>query len=51
LRIQPKVVIERRWMFEHSEWFKPYVAGYYAHLSGVRDVLRHLDELLVLEKS
>lgn len=22
--------MERQWMFEHSEWFKPYAAGYYA---------------------
>ena len=42
-------------MFEHSEWFKPYVAGYYAHLSGVGEsekyVMQHLGELLALEKS
>ena len=31
LRIQAKVVMERYWMFEHSDWFKPYVAGYYAN--------------------
>jgi len=30
LCIQGKVVMNRVWMFEHSEWFKPYVAGYYA---------------------
>jgi hypothetical protein len=30
LRIQGKVVLERFWMFDHSEWFKPYLAGYYA---------------------
>ena len=55
LQIQAKVVMERRWMFEHSEWFKPYVAGYYAHLSGQPEhreyVLAHLVELLALEKS
>jgi 5-methylcytosine-specific restriction endonuclease McrA len=49
LQIQAKVVMERPWMFEHSEWFKPYVAGYYAHLRGLpedRDyVMAHLDEL------
>lgn len=32
LHIQHKVVMEQPWMFEHSDWFKPYVAGYYAHL-------------------
>ncbi len=31
LHIQAKVVMERVWMFDHSEWFKPYVAGYYAY--------------------
>ena len=49
LQIQAKVVIERVWMFEHSDWFKPYVAGYYAHRAGLPDdrafVMAHLDEL------
>jgi len=26
--------MERYWLLEHSEWFKPYVAAYYAHLAG-----------------
>jgi len=30
LHIQAKVQMEQKWMFEHSEWFKPYVAAYYA---------------------
>lgn len=30
LRIQAKVVMERFWMLDHSPWFKPYLAGYYA---------------------
>lgn len=34
LQIQAKVVIERVWMFEHSAWFIPYVAGYYAAQFG-----------------
>ena len=54
LTIQNKVVLERRWMFEHSEWFKPYVAGYYAHLTGLIEtkdyVLANLKDLLILEK-
>lgn len=29
LHIQGKVVMERTYMFEHSTWFRPYVAGYY----------------------
>ena len=35
LQIQAKVILERQWMFEHSEWFKPYVAGYYAAIHGL----------------
>lgn len=35
LQIQAKVILERQWMFEHSEWFKPYVAGYYAAVNGL----------------
>lgn len=37
LHIQGKVVMERPWLYEHSEWFKPYVAGYYANLFGYPD--------------
>jgi len=29
--------MERVWMFEHSEWFRPYVAGYYAYQHGLPD--------------
>lgn len=54
LSIQGRVVLERPWMFEHSEWFKPYAAGWYAwrylgvdlELSDVED---RLEELLELE--
>lgn len=50
LKIQGKVIIERVYMFEHSDWFKPYVAGFYAFQNGRptdKDyVLAHLDELL-----
>lgn len=35
LSIQSKVVMERPYMFEHSEWFKPYVAAYYAAQKGL----------------
>ena len=52
LHIQSKVVMERPWMFGHSDWFKPYVAGYYAHIRGLCEdreyVEAHLDELLVI---
>ena len=56
LQIQHKVVIERPWvMTDHSDWFKPYVAGYYAYrylgLNLTRDeVMVRLDELLTLER-
>ena len=50
LHIQAKVDMTQPYMFEHSEWFKPYVAGYYAHLAGLPEnkeyVLQHLEELL-----
>jgi hypothetical protein len=50
LHIQGKVFLERMYMFEHSDWFKPFVAGYYAHQNGLRDdhdfVLANLDQLL-----
>lgn len=53
LQIQHKVVMEQVYMFEHSEWFKPYV-GYYASLNGLPNdrvyVASHLGELLELGK-
>jgi hypothetical protein len=42
-------------IYEHSEWFKPYVAGFYAwkylgkHLGRMR-VMERMDELLALER-
>ena len=56
LSIQHTVVLERPWvMLPHSEWFKPYVAGFYAHkyLGEVltrEEVTARLDELLQLER-
>lgn len=50
LQVQAKVIMERAYMFSHSEWFKPYVAGYYAHQHGEPEtrpaVMAHLDRLL-----
>ena len=50
LSIQARVVMEDPWMFDHSEWFKPYVAGYYAsqndHPTDKEWVMDHLDILL-----
>lgn len=55
LTIQAKVVLPRRWMFEHSDWFKPYAAGWYAHIYLQQaltqvETLGRLDELLSLER-
>ncbi len=44
--------MERPYFFEHSAWFKPYVAGYYAHAHGQPSdwlyVLEHVEELIAL---
>lgn len=34
LSIQNRVVLDRGWLLPHSRWFRPYVAGYYAHRLG-----------------
>ncbi len=50
LSIQGRVIMSRVWMFEHSAWFKPYVAGYYAFNNGLPDnrefVEAHIDALI-----
>lgn len=52
LQIQHKVIMDRPWvMTEHSEWFRPFVAGFYASkYLGVEltraEVMARLDELL-----
>jgi hypothetical protein len=50
LHIQAKVVMHQPYMFEHSEWFKPFVAGYHAHLFGQPEdreyVLANLERLV-----
>ncbi len=42
----------RPWILSHSEWFKPYVAGYYAHANGLPDdkilVMDRIDQLIAL---
>jgi hypothetical protein len=55
LQIQGKVVMERIWPWPHTDWFRPYVAGYYAHVYLREDLTRdevtsRLDELLALER-
>jgi hypothetical protein len=50
LKIQLKVFLEQGWLLEHTEWFKPYAAGYYAHAMGEDDsrtrVMADLEDLL-----
>jgi hypothetical protein len=54
LQIQAKVSMEQVWPLEHSEWFLPYAAGWYAwkylglDLSR-QEAERRMDELLALE--
>lgn len=55
LAIQGRVVMERVWPWEHSDWFKPHAAGWYAaaylgeELSR-EETMTRLDELLDLER-
>jgi hypothetical protein len=55
LTIQGRVIMARIWPWEHTEWFRPYVAGYYAHAYLGEDLNRdeveaRMDELLELER-
>jgi len=54
LRVQTKVRMERIWPWPHSEWFRFFAAGYYAHHYLGEDLTRaeveaRLPELLALE--
>lgn len=50
LSIQGRVKLDRPWMLDHSEWFKPYVAGFYASQRGEEltreETMARLEELL-----
>lgn len=55
LHIQGKVDPEQPWFFEHSEWLKPYVAGFYAAKYENRFITREeaterIQELLNYER-
>lgn len=55
LTIQGRVKMERTWPWEHSDWFKPYVAGYYAWTYLGEEITREeaeerMDDLLALER-
>lgn len=54
LQIQGRVRMEQVYPFEHSDWFKPYAAGYYAATHLGEELTREktedrLDDLLALE--
>ena len=54
LKIQNKVIPQIPYFFEHTEWMKPYVAGFYAwKYEGVmltrEQVMERLNELLAYE--
>ena len=54
LSVQGRVIVERPWVLDHTPWFKPYVAGWYAarylgqELSR-EEVEARLEERLALE--
>lgn len=55
LTIQGRVVMDRAFILEHSGWFKPHAAGWYAAKYEGRDItvdeaLERQDELLALER-
>lgn len=54
LSVQTRVDLERPYILEHSEWFKPYVAGFYAWKYEGEEISREeaearQDELLAYE--
>ncbi len=55
LSVQGRVKMDRAFFLEHSEWFKPHAAGFYAWKYENRDVTRsealeRMDELLAYER-
>lgn len=54
LLIQRRVVMDRPWPWQHTGWFKPYAAAFYAHkYVGVDDPTREevearMDEFLAV---
>lgn len=55
LTIQARVNPQQPYMLEHSDWFKPYVAAFYAKKYEGRDITREqavaeMDRLLALER-
>ncbi len=55
LHIQAKVHPHDSWMFEHTDWCKPYAAGFYAWKYQGQQITRgeamaRMEELLALER-
>lgn len=55
LQIQGKVDPETPWFFEHSDWLKPYAAGFYASKYEGKEITREeadsrMDQLLSYER-
>ena len=55
LSIQGRVRMAQTYPFEHSEWFRPFAAGYYASVYLGEELTREeamarMDELLALER-
>lgn len=55
LKIQAKVDPEQPYFFEHSNWLKPYVAGFYAKkyegkMITRQEAFERMDELLAYEQ-
>lgn len=55
LSIQSRVVLDRVYPFEHSDWFKPFAAGWYAWAYLGEELTREqvdgrIEELLALER-
>jgi hypothetical protein len=55
LSIQTRVVMERIYPLEHSEWFKPFAAAYYANVylglePTIEETQERLEEFLALER-
>jgi hypothetical protein len=55
LSIQSRVNMGQVWPYEHTEWFRPHAAGYYASVYLGEELTRdetvaRLDELLALER-
>jgi hypothetical protein len=51
LVVQAKVVMSRNWMFDHSEWFRPYAAAYYGVQAGLLPATSdYFDSILLVRR-